>query len=69
MFVVPQRTSTSSWYALVVLGLSKTYFGWFGGVETVPFNPRARGGRRAPDGRDARRLLVVEGLLVRARLR
>jgi amino acid transporter len=34
--------------ALVVLGLTKTYFGWFGGVSTVPYNPAlaAQGVRR-----------------------
>ena len=27
--------------ALVVLGLTKSYFGWFGGVDKIPFDPEA----------------------------
>ena len=27
--------------ALVVLGLTKSYFGWFGGVDQIPFDPEA----------------------------
>ncbi len=27
--------------ALVVLGLTKSYFGWFGGIDKIPFDPEA----------------------------
>ena len=40
--------------ALVVLGLSKSFFGWFGGIDPIPFDPEAFERRRAkPAARSA----------------
>jgi amino acid transporter len=36
--------------ALVVLGLTKTYFGWFGGIEKIAFDPEASEAARQAGG-------------------
>src|SRR5262249_24405885 len=40
VFAVPTYLYIVMVTALVVLGLSKAIFGWFGGVNPVPFNPK-----------------------------
>jgi amino acid transporter len=39
IFAIPTYGYIIAVVALIGLGLSKSYFGWFGGVEQVPFDP------------------------------
>jgi amino acid transporter len=48
IFAVPTYGYIIMMVALVVLGLGKSYFGWFGGIEAIEFDPeRAEGVRQA----------------------
>ena len=68
------RATSSSLTALVFLGLTKTYFGWFGGIQPIPFDPsRPRSRRSRQTGgtlelvRAAARVLVGRGRADRRR--
>jgi len=41
LFAFPTYLYIVTVSALIVLGLTKSYFGWFGGVDKIPFDPEA----------------------------
>ena len=57
-----RRTSTSSSLdALVVLGLTKSFFGWFGGISTIPFDRRTRREAARQAGGTLSLFLILKG--------
>ena len=64
LFAIPTYGYIVAWSSLLVtLGLTKSYFGWFGGISPVPFD--AESGRGAArDRRHTRPVPHPQGLLV-----